>query len=372
VGKSPEWVKAIETNRLQVPRLPLLLRLAEVLGVEDLADLTGDERLSAASYTKAAHGALSQVRKALTSYQFTLDKEPSPAADLTKRVRHAWELWHAPGDHRSRIAGVLPSLLADAQHAARTLTGDERRRALTALAQTYHLAQLYLAFQPAPELVTLTGDRAMAAAMDADDPHAIAGAAWYLNHVFRSAGERHEARLDLAMRAAELLRPDASQEDLARWGLLQLAAALSSAKTGKRGDAERFWDRADDAARRLGDYVHPWLIFGRGMVDAYAITIKTDLVRRREAVDAASKLDLTRIPSATRRSLHLIESARAYSLQGENVAVVHLLKRACKESPESARFNLFTRSTVADLAETGSPIIREDVRSLAESLGVPA
>ncbi|MQA17835.1 MAG: helix-turn-helix domain-containing protein, partial [Pseudonocardiaceae bacterium] len=40
VGRSPEWIKAVETDRLLTPRLPLLIRLAEVLGVDDLARLT--------------------------------------------------------------------------------------------------------------------------------------------------------------------------------------------------------------------------------------------------------------------------------------------------------------------------------------------
>lgn len=30
MGRSAEWVKAVETGRLQVPRLPMLLRIARV------------------------------------------------------------------------------------------------------------------------------------------------------------------------------------------------------------------------------------------------------------------------------------------------------------------------------------------------------
>jgi transcriptional regulator with XRE-family HTH domain len=372
VGRSAEWVKAIEKGRLQIPRLPLLLRLADVLGVEDLAELTGDERVTASSYSKAAHAALPAVRAALTTYDFAHDdEEPDSAATLVRRVEEAWRLWHSVGDHRTRVAVVIPDLLADLHRAARALDGTERRRVLVALAETYHLAQLYLSFQPVPELVMLTGDRSMSAAQDADSPRAIAAAAWYMNHVFRDAGERHEARVDLAMKAADLLRPDDRPEDLARWGLLHLAAALSFARVGQRGNAERFWDRADDAARRLGDdYVHPYLIFGRSMVDAYAITMNADLVRAGDAVGAAEAFDLSTMPSATRRSFHLIESARAYSMQGERVAVVHLLKRALQESPETARFNLFARSTVLDLAESNNALIRADVAFLSAKLGI--
>jgi hypothetical protein len=175
------------------------------------------------------------------------------------------------------------------------------------------------------------------------------------------------------MKAADLLRPDDSPEDLARWGLLHLAAALSYAKIGQRGNAERFWDHADDAAKRLGDdYTRPYLIFGRSMVDAYAITMNADLVRGNEAVEAANRVDLTSMPSATRRSFHMIESARAYSLQGEQIAVVHLLKKALEISPETARFNLFARSAVAELDESRSAVIRDDVRYLRSKLGAPA
>jgi len=374
VGRSAEWVKFVESGRLQMPRLPLLLRLADVLGIEDLAELTGEERLSAATYTKAAHDALPAVKAALTTYHFNgAEDEPDSADELAERVRQAWQLWHGFGDHRTRIAMLLPDLLADCQHAARGLDGRDRRRALAALASTYHLTQLYLSFQPAPELVMLTGDRSMTAAQDADDPHAVAAAAWYMNHVFRDAGERHEARVDLAMKAADLLTPDRGPEDLARWGLLHLAAALSYAKVGRRGDAERYWDRADDAARRLGDsYAHPWLIFGRGMVDAYAITMNTDLMRSGPAVDVATHIDLAPMPSATRRSFHLLESARAYRLQGESVAVVHLLRKAYEASPETVRFNLFARPAVSELAIGDNAMIRDDARQLAHQLGVPA
>ncbi|GAA0908191.1 MULTISPECIES: helix-turn-helix domain-containing protein [Streptomyces] len=374
VGRSAEWVKALENGRFQMPRLPMLLKLADVLGVEDLSELTGDERLSSATYGKAAHTALSAVKAALTSYRFnSSDEEPESADALAARVRQAWQMWHGFGDHRTRIAILLPDLLADCQYAARALEGKARRRALVALAQTYHLAQLYLSFQPAPELVMLTGDRSMTAAQDADDPHAIAAAAWYMNHVFRDAGERHEARVDLAMKAADLLDRERGPEDLALWGLLHLAAALSYAKVGRRGDAERYWDRASEAAKRLGDgYAHEWLIFGKDMVDAYAITMYTDLVRSGPAVEVAKRIDLAPMRSATRRSFHLVESARACHLQGEDVAVVHLLKKAYKESPETVRFNLFTRSAVVELATGNNTMIRDDAQQLARNLGIPA
>lgn len=375
VGRSSEWVKALETGRLLPPRLPQLLQLAEVLGVDDLAELTGDQRLSRATYTKNAHEQLPEVARALATYSVAAAGDgPPDVAGLLARVGQVWELWHGARRHRTAIAGLLPGLLADARATVRRTEGLGRRRVLAAEAQVYHLTQLFLSFQPAPELVTLTGDRAMTAAQDADDPAAIAAAAWYVNHVYRDAGQQHEARVALALDTARLLAPDHDDGQRALWGLLHLAVALSYAKTGHDGEAWRYWDAADRAVKALPNgYVHPWLMFGRGMVDAYAVTMLTDLARTGEAVRAADRLDLDgTMPSATRRSFHLIETARAYHQRRENVACVHLLRSAYDESPDTSLFNLFTRSATIQLAETGGATVRRDAADLARLLGLAA
>lgn len=372
MGHSVEWVKGIETDRFKMPGLPKLLRLAHVLGVEDLTELTGDDRITAATYTKSEHTSLPRIRQALTRYQLRpADREPEPANVLAARTRQAWKLWHAEGDHRTAIVALLPGLLDDTKHSARLLEGADRRRAQVALAESYHLAQLFLSFQPAPDLIYLTGDRAMAAAQDADSPRAIAAAAWYMNHVYRDASESAEARVDLAEQAAALIPRAEDPEHIARRGLLYLAVALSYAKTGQAGDAWRYWDKADAAAKELGDYVHPWLIFGQGIVDGYAITMHNDLVQPAKALEVADRLDLGAIPSATRRSYHLIETARAHGMLGEGVAAVALLKKAFGESPETIQYNLHTRAVLPELVTTGPRMVREDARLLAQEVGVP-
>lgn len=372
VGRGAEWVKAVESGRLLPPRLPLLIRLAEVLDVADLADLTGEQRLSASSYTKAGHESLPAVSAALADYAVLGGDSPPPSvAELDAQVRQAWTLWHGARRQRTAVAVVLPALITSARTAVRRLDGPDRRRAAAALAQVYHQAQLFLSFQPVPSLVLLAGDRAMNAAQDADDPHAMAAGAWYMNHVYRDAGQQHEARIALATQTATMLRPGEGGEDLARWGLLQLAVALSYAKAGRAGDAWRHWDEANRAARTLGPgYTHPWLIFGQGMVEAYAITMYADLMRPADAVAAADRLDLSSVPSATRRSFHMAETARAYSLRREPVATVHMLRRAYDESPDTARFSLFARSVLGELRESGGTTIRGEAAVLAEAIGL--
>jgi hypothetical protein len=206
----------------------LLLRLAEVLGIDNLAELTGDQRLTTAAYTKAAHEQLPEINRALAAYPMAIeDAGSADVANLTNRVKQLWELWHGTRRHRTAIAGLLPNILRDARITVRRTDGKDRRIALAAEAQLYHLTQLYLSYQPASEQLWLTGDRAMNSAQNTDDPYAIAAAVWYLNHIYRDAGQQHEARVQLALDAIRLLDFERGEQDRALWGLLHLGALFS-------------------------------------------------------------------------------------------------------------------------------------------------
>ncbi|WP_264159346.1 hypothetical protein [Actinomadura rudentiformis] len=221
-----------------MPRLPMLISLANVLSIK-ADDLVGPEGVPVSTYTKAAHESLPAITAALTNYPIdTSHIEPLQPADLAARVSQAWQLWHGAARQRTAVAVVLPELIRQARISARLLEGQQRREVLRQLAQIYHLAQLYLSFQPAPEMLMLAGDRAMTAAQDSDCPLAIAAAAWYMNHIFRDAGERDEARIELATRAATLLRPDEETEHRARWGSSN--SPSPSATPNQAGKAKRY------------------------------------------------------------------------------------------------------------------------------------
>lgn len=373
VGKSSEWLKAIEKGRLLPPRLPMMLALAQALGLDDLSELTGDERLRTVGLGKAAHEQLSDVATALATYPVRGGDVAPDVAGLRARVAQTWELWHGTHRHRTATAALLPTLLHDARVTVRATEGQERRDALTQLAQVNHLTQLYLSYQPRADLVMLTGDRAMNAAQDADDPAAMAAAAWYLNHVYRDANDAAEARVGLAYDTAALLDPAGSVEHRSLYGLLHLAIALSHAKLGSEGDAFRAWDEADRAASSLpAGWSHPWLVFGRGIVNGYVVDILCDLAKPGEAARQGDNLNLDAIPSATRRSRHITQIARAFYLQQEPVAAVALLRRAEAEAVDTAAYDPFTRATVAELAEHGGTTVRDDARELSHRLGLPA
>ncbi|MFI2663765.1 helix-turn-helix domain-containing protein [Micromonospora carbonacea] len=366
VGRSAEWVKAVETGRLLPPRLPMMLSLAEALDISDLADLTGEQSLPVASVTRAGHPDVDRVAAAMQRTTVPAG-DPTDVDALRGLVDQAWSVWHRSSAERTAVAAVLPGLLAETRRSARRLDGLDRRRALVEMARAYHLAQLYVAHQPYPELVWLAADRAMGAAQDADDPAAIAAAAWYYAHVYRGANQV-DAGEQVLVDAVDLVDPAAGGEQLARWGQVQLGLALGHSKRGRAGQAWRAWDQADRAASTLGG-THPWLMFGAAACAAYAVTMETDLCRPGEAVRRADSTDYSALPSRTRRAGHLIEAARAHLLARGEVAGVHLLGRALRESVDTVRHHPFARTAAVELS-TRPGTVGEDARELALAIGV--
>jgi transcriptional regulator with XRE-family HTH domain len=371
VGRSEEWVKALETGKQQMPRLPMLLRLAEVLRVEDLAELTGGLSMPVQSLSgKASHEQLPRVAGAMLAKSVSTDREPD-LSGLERRVDEAWQRWVHQPNQKSAVAEVLPGLLTEGRSALRALDGMDRRRAQVHLSRTYSLAQCFFAFQPATELVWLAADRAMLAADEADDPLALATAAWYYAALYRSAGQVDRALAE-ALDGAALLDPATGVEQRARWGHLQLSAALSEATVGNAGNAWRHWDRADEAATVLGrDYYHPWLRFGRADVDANAIWIENRLFRPGEALRRADALDLSAQPGPHVRAQRLLDFAEAHNLRSERADAIYMIRRAHHESPETVKFSLSARAMLVDLSERRSSV-RQDARELAALVGIGA
>lgn len=376
VGKSAEWLKAVETGRIQTPRLPMLLRIARALDLRDLADLTGNGyAVPVQVFAGEQHAALSAVRAALTDYRITPTTGEPNLPHLELRLTQAWRVRHSSSDHRTQLGALLPDLIRDAQRAVRQTGSDHRRRARTALAGVYQLADFYVAYQPAPELVWLVADRALTEGQEADDPYATAGGAWAMVQALRDAGRWDEA-IGLARDAIRQLAPyvDSAPAD---WrgmtGALEAEIAYVHARRGRHGDAWAHLERADDVARQLGpDYRHIQSSFSMSVMAAHATTLGVELRRPGEALRAADSIDADSIPSLARRSRHLIEVARGHHQRDERAAVYALLNKAERTASETIRYNGFARDMLLDLADRPPSGLRTDVGALCERVGLVA
>ncbi|HVK21245.1 MAG TPA: helix-turn-helix transcriptional regulator [Actinokineospora sp.] len=374
VGRGPDWVKAVETGRIQMPRLPMMLRIAKALGIDDLATLTGNGlSVPVAVYAGEQHQALADVRAALTDYRITPTAGPPSINHLASRLAGAWTVRHASPDHRTQLGALLPSLIRDAQRAVRTTTGDERRESRRVLAGVYQLADFYVAYQPAPELLWMVADRALTEGQEVDDPYVAAGGAWAMVQALRDAGRWEEA-VELAADAIAQMRPHLDRAPV-DWrgmsGALEAEIAYVHARRGRAGDAWAHLERADAVARGLGDgYRHIQSSFSVPVMAAHATTVAVELRRPGDALQAASRVDTDRIASIPRRARHLIEIARAHHQRGERPAVWALLNASHRTAPETIRYNGWAREMMIDLVHAPPPGMRDDIHGLAGAIGL--
>jgi transcriptional regulator with XRE-family HTH domain len=381
VGMSASWLKGIERGTRLPPRLPLLVKLAEALAVGDVAVLAGIDMnlggatsVPVASFARIPHDAVPAIREALRDPLLTVPPGPVDVAALAARTADAWQLWHQSTQHRTDVGRVLPRLITDARIAARTAEGQDRRAASAILSEVYALVQHEVVWASETELTWTAADRAMMAAQDADMPAALAGGAWTLGMVQRSADDTDGA-LTLVRDAAALLEPrleDADDELRGMYGALQLHAATTAARAGREGDAWRHWDTASAAAARLPDhYHHPWLMFGASNVKLHAVSIAADLSRSAEARSRAEDIDPEEIPSLERRGRLGVEIARTYHQRRDYPAMLYWLEQAYQTSADSVCYSPTARQMTADAVDHGGRLISRRARSLAGSVGLP-
>lgn len=376
LGMSPDWVKHIETGRMKMPKLPMVLRIAELLRVRDLADLTGDQSMAVDLFIGPGHSRLPAVKAAVNAFPLAADRQAPPAAHLQARLARAWTARHEAPNHREVIGALLPDLIRDGQLAVRQAdTAADRRAAQACLSEIYSLSQFFVAYQPDSTLLWRVAERGMVAAQDSEDPHAIAVAAWLTAQAHRDSA--HFDAADIvnaeALRYLEPLLPDADDRVRAAAGALQFEAGYTAARRGEEGTAWGWWDKAEKTAKKLpSGYYHPITSFSRAIMGAHAVTIAVELRAGGESVRQANKADAVAIPSRPRLARHRIEEARAYQLDGQAETALATLERAHEAASETIRYNGYARRIVLEETESKNPARRRRAAVLATELGLLA
>ena len=206
----------------------------------------------------------------MTAWQLRVEGPP-PTPEFVASALHAgWRTWHTSPIQRTEVGGLLPTLIHRAQTAARLHEGDARRQSLANLAEVYHLAQAYLAWNGERELLWLTVDRGMI-------PRGSR----------RPAGDRVECVLRRppatgggalaggsgAVHRAELVRPrlqDGGTEAAATLASLHLCAALTKARAGDQGGVVRLATGCRDREPATGRNVNPRHPVSTVLVEVYA------------------------------------------------------------------------------------------------------
>lgn len=378
LGRSGSWVKAVESGRLKTPKLDVILRIAEVLRVRDLADLTGSQTVRVELFAGPGHPRLAAVKAAVDAYPVSSRLEAPSTAHLRARLDHAWAARHKAPNHREVVGALLPDLIRDAQAAVRQSDGAVQRRAAQAiLSETYSLCQFFVAYQPDAALLWRVAERGLVAAQESEDPRAIGLAAWLAGQAHRDSGPAHFDAAD-AVNLETLaylmpLLPDAPNEVLAIAGALTFEAGYTAARRGETGTAWRYWDQARAMAERLPtDHYDPVTSFSQAIMGAHAVTVAVELHAGGESVRQAAAAEAAVIPSRPRRARHRIEEARGYHLDGQPDVALATLDKAHEAAPETIKYNGYAKRIVLEEAESRDPARRERASRLAVKMGILA
>ena len=372
VGITPDYMSQIERN-LKTPTIAVLHDIARELGVPTAALLA--ERVE--PRTEGPETAAPAITQALMGYGPPRSAMPTATPVLRERVEAAWSSWQTSPTRFTDADAVLPSLIADTEHAVRTHRADNdtalRRDVLRVSADLYFLLRSYLRRTGRVDLSLMAADRAMRAAEDADDPLRIAAAQWNLGHVLLAAQEADGAE-QIAMRGVENLQPlvDGGDEDCAAMqGALHLVAVVASSRRKDWWKArDRLRDHAAPAAARAGEGNVMWTVFGPTNVALHQVSIEMEAGEAGEALHTADRLDTSGLPSMERSYTFTLDVARCYDLRREDAAVLlHLLELEAM-APEDLKRTQLARDMVLGLMRRARAMHARQAEALAGRMGM--
>jgi transcriptional regulator with XRE-family HTH domain len=358
-----------ESGERQVAAFSDWIEIARILRVRNLYHLTGLP-VGEMPDEPTEHEGVPAIRAAMNSFAPRLAEEPD-VARLGRAVERAWTTWQRRRPFAS-IAAMLPGLIIEARATTPVVDGEDRQRLLKVLSMLYFLVRAFTKRVGAQDVSLVAADRAMAAAIKADDLDFRAAAAWNAGMILAEQGHT-EVVLDLATDALVELEPtlpDATPQRKGIYGALHLLRAGQFARLGDEHSVVTALDTAERVAAQLGDRNDFRTVFGPTNVGIHRVSVSLELSRPSEAIRHAQRYDVSRLPSVERRFAHCLELARAYSIRGEDLAAIHMVLRAERESAEEMRYNMDIRAVVRELLRRESNVTRAELRPLADRIGV--
>lgn len=358
-----------ESGERQVAAFSDWIEIAKILRVRDLYKLTGLP-VGELPDEPSEHDAIPAIRAAMTAYAPSLSADPD-VEELGHAVETAWSIWQERRPF-GQIGALLPDLITQTRGTLLVVDGVERQAMLRTSSMLYFLVRAFTKRVGAHDVSLLAADRAMAAAVKADDPDYRAAAAWNVGMILSEQGHTEVVAALTRDAAADLEPelPDATPERMSIYGALQLLRAVQFARMGNEHAMIGALETAEQVAARLGDRNDFRTVFGPTNVGIYRVWLALELSRPGEAIRQAQRYDVATMPSVERRFSHYVELAQAYSIRTEDVAAIHMLLRAERESAEELRYNVTVRAMVRELLRRENPVTRTELRPLADRMGV--
>jgi transcriptional regulator with XRE-family HTH domain len=383
-GLSLSAVKSIERG-VRTGRLSTLNRLARALGVTT-SDLLAPAP-GAPVFSEPGPDALFEIRQSLTpplevvtAFADDPARDGEPAANGDGGRAWAGTLAYAERlyehDRYDDVLAAVPTLLDEARALHEADPAEE-----LPLAQAYLYAAQILGQVRHLDLAQHALDKAMQVANRTSNE--LLGTWVVSRQCWLFVRQRRISEVEaLAVRTADLIEPQmstSSTEVLSAWGWLMLRASSAAVRDARADDAAEYLRKARSAAALIDPRRRPqrWMPrttagFCPATVDYMGVENAVLLDEPAAALNLAQSIRPSGVPGANSRNGHRLDVAAAQLAEHQHTEAVHTLLDVRQTAPEWMRHHAYARDVVGRLVENRRRAFADQVRLLADHVGVPA
>jgi transcriptional regulator with XRE-family HTH domain len=376
VGRSTSWLDKIEKGERNLLRLPMLDRVAEVLGVDPAALTDGSTARRAARCVDAVE--VRTIREALSWYPSLSardGKQEPMLGQVTKQLNYVDQAWLS--SHFTVVVRHLPKLLREAQVLAFTVQPSSQVAASRTLVVAYRLASSVLLKFETNDVAWLAADRAMQAALAVDDTLALARATRSVARSLTGTGQLTSV-INALTGMTERMRPELTAragELLSLYGMLYLAASIAAARQDDAETALIMHQHAQAAAENLGpDYQTHQTVFGPTNVALHRVAALVRLHEPEQALEYAGTIDPRSISvlPPERKVNYMLDLSTAYTETGHYTEAARTLVEAERVAPEEVRCRPLAHGLLRAMLNNTSGDLGRSVQRMALRAGVTA
>ncbi|MEU6404086.1 helix-turn-helix transcriptional regulator [Streptomyces sp. NPDC046985] len=374
LGKTQGWVSKMERGHIELDRVGLLNLLASELHVHpnDLIGRPYNSSPAENQWQVSAAAIMRELRRHDLAPVF--DGTPRPAGQLWQETTRLHRLRDSAAN--AAIMQVLPDLFRETRALAEVATGHEQEEAYAIYAVCCKFAHTAAHALGHPELVAMACERAAWSARLSSDPVLPAVADWMRVWDMWATADWDDAIAlsDKAMRSVQQDYDRGEPLALRAWGTLQLRAAVSAARGGRKAEAKDRIKHARSAAKRMTEAVGPLvydrhsLTFSPGNVQIHAISVALEMHEQREAlsIDRRTSRELIASLPNSRQGHHHMDLSRAWLWDGNRDKALKELEKAERIAPQLVRNHPIARSTLRSIVYAERASTREKLRRMSD------
>lgn len=350
MGKSSEWVSAIERGKRSLSKVDLICDLASCLGVatdqllilpnqDQDAQIGVDDEKAIGFRAALLSPDLLTVRGRECSEE---QKEQLDPKHISQQSEVCWDMYQK--GQVDQLLILMPRFITQAQrlHSAGTALS------LCVASRILHLAALICMKIEAPELAWIAAERSLRSAVESGDPLYEASATRAMMHALLD-NQQFQQAMSLGDHSISKAPSTLCHAGWTIQGMTHLRMAETAALKQDRDTAADHLQQADRVAEKVSPYTNLWRTgFGPLNVAAHRIAVNLHLDDARAAAQVGLCTDFSSMAPERRATVYIQLAQAETELQQDEDAATHLLA-ASEAASDLVRHSQSAQSSLKDL-----------------------